>query len=251
MAVQFIHVSKAGGSALRYALREARKQKGGKLETEWGPIWGHNHQYRLSDLEEGDMAVFALRDPVSRFMSGFYSRLRQGLPRYYIRWTKAERQAFEWFPTPQELADALGERWGTKRGRARFAMKSIRHLNRPMTFWTGKPSYLERNLDRVLYVARQETLSEDWERLKELLDLPRGLALTKDEVIAHKTEYVGDRTLSEKGTAAVRAWYADDYKLLAIGDIVRAGTARPSPAGLTRLASIRGNPDNRRSAAAG
>jgi hypothetical protein len=251
MAVQFIHVSKAGGSALRYAIREARKQKSGKLETEWGPIWGHNHQFRLSDLEEGDVAVFALRDPVSRFMSGFYSRLRQGLPRYYVRWTSAERQAFEWFPTPQELADALGERWGTKRGRARFAMKSIRHLNRPMTFWTGKPSYLERNLDRVLYVARQETLSEDWERLKELLDLPRGLALTKDEVIAHKTEYVGDRTLSEKGTAAVRAWYADDYKLLAIGDIVRAGTARPSPAGLTRLASIRGNPDNRPSAAAG
>ena len=130
-------------------------------------------------------------------------------------------------------------------------MQSIRHLNRPMTFWTGKPSYLERNLDRVLYVARQETLSEDWEKLKELLDLPRGLALTKDEVIAHKTEYTGDRTLSEKGTAAVRAWYADDYKVLAIGDKVRAGTARPGPTNLTRLASIRGNPDNRRSAATG
>ena len=120
MAVHFIHVSKSGGSALRYAIREARKQSGGTLDSQWGPIWGHNHQFRLCDLEADDMAVFALRDPVSRFLSSFYSRLRQGAPRYYIQWTRAERQAFEWFPTPQEPAGrspAGGEEGGARGSR--------------------------------------------------------------------------------------------------------------------------------------
>ena len=250
MAVHFIHVSKSGGSALRYAIREARKQSGGTLDSQWGPIWGHNHQFRLCDLEANDMAVFALRDPVSRFLSGFYSRLRQGAPRYYIQWTRAERQAFEWFPTPQELADTLAGGRGRKKWRARFAMQSIRHLNRRMTFWTGKPSYLQKNLDKVLYIARQETLSDDWEKIKELLDLPSGLELSKDDTVAHKTEYVGDKAISEKGVEALKAWYADDYKLLAIADEFRAGTAQAKPTGLARLTSLRGSSD-KRSAAAG
>jgi Sulfotransferase family len=251
MAVHFIHVSKAGGSVLRYAIREARKKNGGKLESQWGPIWAHNHLFCLSDLEADDMAVFPLRDPVTRFLSGFYSRLREGAPRYHIRHTRAEHQAFEWFPTPQELADALAAR-GQKRWRARFAMQSVGHLKRHQTFWTGKPSYLRKNLGQILYIARQETLSEDWEKIKALLDIPTDVALSKDETIAHRTEYVGDRTLSEKGTEAVRAWYAHDYKLLEIADEVRAGTAQAAPSSrLRRLTSLRGPSDKRRSAAAG
>lgn len=250
MAVHFIHVSKAGGSVLRYAIRQARKQSGGKLESQWGPIWGHNHLFRLSDIEPEDMAIFPLRDPVTRFVSGFYSRLREGAPRYYIRHTRAERQAFEWFPTPQELAEALADRWGPRRLRARFAMQSIGHLKRGQTFWTGKPSYVRSNLDRVLYIARQETLSEDWEKIKELLDIPRDVALSQDDTIAHRTEYTGDRNISEKGTQALRRWYADDYRLLAIADEVRAGTAQPATTGLARLTALGGSSDQRRSAAA-
>jgi hypothetical protein len=249
MAVHFIHVSKAGGSVMRYAIREARKENGGHLDSQWGPIWGHNHKFRMADLDSGDMAVFPLRDPVTRFLSGFYSRLREGAPRYYIRHTKAERQAFDWFPTPQELADALAERRGTKRWRAKFAMQSVGHLKRHQTFWTGKPSYLQKNLDQVLYIARQETLNDDWVKIKELLGLPADLALSTDDTVAHRTEYVGDRTLSEKGTEAVQAWYDDDYKLLAIADEVRAGTAQPVPTGLARLTGLRGSSDKRSAAA--
>ena len=48
-------------------------------------------------------AVFALRDPLTRFISGFYSGLRKGAPRYDIGWSKGEKRAFSWFSTPQEL----------------------------------------------------------------------------------------------------------------------------------------------------
>jgi hypothetical protein len=251
MALHFIHVSKSGGSTLRYAIREARKVNGGKLDSQWGPIWGHNHLFTMSDLEEGEMAVFALRDPITRFVSGFYSRLREGAPRYHIRHTRAERRAFGWFSTPQALADALAEKRGRDNRRARIAMDSIGHVKRRMTFWTGKPDYLRRHLDQVLYVARQETLSEDWERLKELLDMPREVMLSGDDTIAHRTDYIGDRVISEKGTRALRKWYAEDYELLAIADQVRAGTAQPTPAKLSRIAALRGSWDRRRSAVGG
>jgi Sulfotransferase family len=251
MALHLIHVSKSGGSTLRYAIREARKANGGELDSPWGPIWGHNHLFTMSDLEEGDMAVFALRDPITRFVSGFYSRLREGAPRYHIRHTRAERRAFEWFPTPQELADALAEKRGKERRRATIAMESIGHVKRRMTFWTGTPDSLRRNLDRVLYIARQETLSEDWEKLKDLLDLPREVMLSGDDTIAHRTEYVGDRTIGKKGTRALRKWYAEDYELLAIADQVRAGTTQPTPAKLSRMAALRDSWDRRRSAATG
>lgn len=228
MAVHFIHVSKTGGTALRYAVRQARTNGEGRLSSPYGPVWAHNHKFHLRDVPRGDKAVLALRDPASRFVSGFYSRLRKGAPRHLREWSEEERRSFEWFRTPQELADALAEPSGEARERAEFALRSIGHLRRPMSFWTGTPSFLRRRLDRVLYVARQETLDEDWETLKELLGLPRDQMLPRDELTAHRTTYPGRRELSEAGKRALRAWYADDYEILEIGEDVRQGRV-PSP----------------------
>jgi hypothetical protein len=238
MAVHFIHVSKAGGTALRYGIRAARLSAGGQLMSPWGEIWGHDHRFRFCDVGSDDKAVLAFRDPISRFLSGYFSRRRKGAPRYFIEWTDPERQSFEWFPTPQALADALAEPSGELRKRAEFAMQSIRHLNRPMTFWTGKPAYLRKHLDKVLYVARQETLDDDWERLKELLELPRDQMLPHDAVKAHRTTYDGDVDISEKGVQALREWYSDDYELLEIGEEVRHGDVQARPSRLKRLASL-------------
>jgi hypothetical protein len=223
MAVHFLHVSKAGGSAIRYALRKAKRTAGGELVTPWGPIKTHRHSFGLHDLSDGEKAFFALRDPVARFVSGFYSRQRQGAPRYVREWSKAERQSFEWFATPQALADALAEPSGETRKRAEFAMESIRHLRRRLTLWTGDPNYFRKHLDKVLYIARQETLDDDWERMKELLELPAELALPRDDIVAHRTVYPDNRPISDKGIEALRAWYADDYEVLQIGEDVRAG----------------------------
>jgi hypothetical protein len=240
MAVHFIHVSKAGGTALRYAIRAARLDAGGRLESPWGDVWGHDHRFRFADVGRGDKVVLPLRDPISRFLSGYYSRLRKGAPRHFSDWTEAEARSFEWFPTPQALADALAEPSGELRSRAEFAMRSVWHLNRPMTFWTGKPSYVRRHIDKVLYVARQETLDEDWEKLKELLDLPRDQMLPADADVAHRTQYTADddRTISEPGLHALRAWYADDYEVLEMADELRQGRS-PAPRSRLRRLSLR------------
>ena len=238
MAVHFIHVSKAGGTALRHAIREGRAlAEDGRLMSPWGPVWGHDHRFRLINVENGDKAVIPLRDPISRFVSGFYSRLRKGEPRYYREWRDEERTAFEWFSTPRELAEALAQPAGEARRRAEFAMKSIRHLKHPMTRWVGRPPYLRTNLDKVLYMARQETLDEDWERLKELLELPAQLYLPEDDYGAHRTSYPGERTLSATGARALRERYARDYELLDIAGELRAGRV-PRVKARDRLAEL-------------
>lgn len=240
MAVHFIHVSKAGGTALRYALRASRVRAGGQLVTPWGEIWGHDHRFRLRDMGADDMAVIPLRDPVTRFVSSFYSRLRRGAPRHFIEWTARERQSFEWFPTPQSLADALAEPSGEPRDRAEFAMQAIGHVQWPMTHWTGTPKYVRKHIKKILYVARQESLDEDWERLKELLDLPREQMLPDDAVLAHRSTHTDDREISPKGVRALREWYADDYELLELCEDLRRGIIPSPPSTLERLASLAG-----------
>lgn len=243
MAVHYIHVSKSGGTALRHAIREGRQARGGRpFQTPWGPLWTHRHSFRLRDLPKGHKAILTLRDPVARFLSGYHSRLRKGAPRYLWEWSDAERQSFEWFPTPQALADALAQPSGELRDRAEFAMRSIRHLKRHQIAWTGKPAYFRRHLGSVLYIARQETLDDDWKRLKELLELPDELTLPQDDLAAHRNTYPDDRSVSERGAAALRDWYARDYELLEIAEHVRHGRVPPPGSHLERLALLARTP---------
>ena len=243
MTVHFIHVGKCGGTALRHAVRQAQVVADG-LESPWGPVSAQpGHRLTLSDIPDGDKAVLAFRDPESRFVSGFYSRLRKGKPRHFREWSDKERQAFEWFRSPEELADALGDR-AEQRTRAEFAMRSIRQLRRPMTRWAGRPALFRRNLGKVLYVARQETLDEDWERLKDLLGIPPDVMLPHDDRGAHRTDYPRDIAIGERGRAALARWYAEDYELLEIAEDLRQGPISQSstrPGGFGALGRIARN----------
>jgi Sulfotransferase family len=230
MAVHFLHVSKAGGSALRHAVRASRVKAGGELGSPWGPVWGHDHSFRFADVGPDEMVVISLRDPITRFVSGFFSRLRKGAPRYYKEWTSNERQSFEWFASPQALADALADPSTEFREHAEFALRSISHVRDPMTHWTGDADYVRERMENVLYIARQETLDADWELLKELLDLPRGQMLPRDTLVAHRAPDAADREISPQGARALREWYADDYELLELAEELR----RNSLSGLRR-----------------
>jgi sulfotransferase famil protein len=223
---------------LRHAIRASRVRAGGRLASPWGRIRGHDHRFRFADVGSDDMAVITLRDPATRFASGFLSRLRKGAPRYYNEWTENESQSFEWFSSPGALADALAEPSGELRERAEFALRSIRHVRDLMIHWTGDAGYVRERAENVLYVARQETLDADWELLKELLGLPRDQMLPRDPVVAHRSADVLDREISPKGVRALREWYAADYELLELAEELRQngfpGLCRSGAAATTR-----------------
>jgi hypothetical protein len=243
MTLHFIHIGKTGGTALKRALRKAnlaywRDEDADSVHTTpYGPIKLHHHRFGILDLGPDDHAFFCLRDPADRFVSAFYSRLNKGQPRYYFEWNDGERQAFEAFPTPQRLAEALASEDAAERSLAQSVMREIRHMSHASRI-VGSPAVLRSRLSQVVYVARQETLATDWEQLKDLLNFPSDAKLPASRKRAHRRDPSLDATLDPAAVAALRAWFRSDYRLLWYCDALRAWHgwgAGPPPQGGRRV----------------
>lgn len=78
--------------------------------------------------------AFTFREPVQRFISGFYSRQRQGRPAYDRIWSPAEAAAFSYFETANDLAEALDSQSEKMLSAAYFAFNSIIHLRNNYSF---------------------------------------------------------------------------------------------------------------------
>ena len=142
--VHFLHIGKTGGSAIKEALKRAIKEQDiyananklkdnteleiKRLSGRFDQIILHGHGKTLKQIPESDWFFFCIRNPISRYVSGFYSRKRQGKPRYNIPWNIKEKRAFKHFNTPNELAEALSSDNPKIRRRAKRAMKNIRHV---------------------------------------------------------------------------------------------------------------------------
>lgn len=201
--VHILHVGKMGGTALLTALEHVAHEFG---------IVCHDHFFRLQDIPQEDWAVVIVRDPTTRFVSAFNSRLRLGRPRANFEWTLEEAVAFTRFPTPNALAEALSSDDPNEFEATRAAMKGIFHVNMPLTYWLVDKDTLKARSSRLL-VCLQEQLDDDFERLKTLFGLPPNIRLPGDPIQAHRTPAEFSTWLSELGRQNVRRWYADDVIL--------------------------------------
>jgi Sulfotransferase family len=204
--VHLIHVRKTGGTALRHAF-DAHPR------TERYRIVHHGHGTLLRDVPVAEKAIFFLRDPVARFVSGFYCRQRMGQPRYTSPWTAGERAAFERFHTPNDLASTLSSTDETEKSLAQDAMRAIRHLCSVFT-WLESEAFLRSRLPDIFYIGFQETLEQDFERLKHKLGLPPDLRLSEDETLAHRRPAHLDGRLDDVAIANLQAWYEADQKII-------------------------------------
>lgn len=207
--MHFIHVGKTGGTALTQALLECRDAADYEILL-------CGHAVTLGHIPPGEHVMFILRNPLSRFVSGFNGRLREDLPRYHYPWTEGERRAFERFKTPDELATALSSRDEAQRLAAEDAMQSIGHVNTPYSYWFGSESAFRRRLPDVFFIAFQERLNDDFERLKRKLRLPEDAHLPAGEKDAHRTPAGYSRQLSETARTNLRRWYARDLAFVAL-----------------------------------
>jgi hypothetical protein len=202
-----LHIGKTGGTALKYVIRRHGR-------TPERVVFAHRHRVTLADLPPWDDFFFFVRDPADRFVSGFNSRLREGSPRYVKPWTSREKEAFSRFRSAEELALALGSQDLVERSEARRAMTSIRHVRSDFSTWLGSEKLLRRRQRHVLLVGRLETLDDDFEKLKRLLDIPHRVSLPTADRVAHKDPGAAPKTLSERARANLQEWYAADYRLL-------------------------------------
>ena len=201
--VHFLHIRKTGGTAIAEALTPVARFYGIVL---------HNHSTKLSDIPASSKVVFFVRHPLSRYVSGFYSRLRRGLPRHYYDWTENEARAFSRFQTANDLAEALTSADLEVALHAREAMQSVRHVNSSYREWLGGTADLDNKLDSILLVGLQEKLRSDFEYLKKQLGLPETLSLPESDVLAHRTPSEFDRGLSPLAERNLLEWYAEDIR---------------------------------------
>ena len=198
-----LHVGKTGGTALNHVLLEHRGRCLYRL------VFG-GHRATLADVPRGELFMFFIRDPLSRYVSAFNSRLREGRPRYHYPWRDEERIAFALFKTPDELGTALSSSDPAERGRAERAMRGIGHLNTPYSFWFGNEDALRSRLSDLFFVGFQERLDEDFTLLKRRLGLPDEADLPRDPSSAHRVPSGFDSQLGAEARANLERWYARD-----------------------------------------
>lgn len=219
MAVHFIHIGKTGGTAIKHVLRPIFRAE---TETALGKVILHKgHSFKLADVPRGDKAIFCVRDPLSLFVSAFHSRLRKGQPKFYFEWSPAEAAAFERFPTPQALAEGLGSDDAGLRAEAGAAMKAIQHI-RGIRRFLGSPRHVMEHRRQIAYIGRQETLDDDWQRIRALLELPEDIELPSDPKKAHRRDAGREPALDARAEAILREYYTPDYEIVRACDRLRA-----------------------------
>lgn len=205
--VHFLHIGKTGGTAIKHALIGASPGRRYCLQL-------HKHRVRLRNVPEGEKVIFFVRDPIGKFVSGFYSRMRQGRPRYSNPWSLQEEIAFARFQTPNELATSLSADGEERRLAAREAMKGIGHVRASYWDWFENEDYFLSRRPDFFFIGFQESATRDFEELKRKLNLPAPLQLPTDEVSAHRTPSALDKRLDATAIENLRSWYKRDYAFL-------------------------------------
>jgi len=198
--LNFLHIGKTGGSTIKESLIEFEGTK-----TKFGEIIFTGHHGTLQPINNN---IFFLRNPVDRYVSAYLSGYRQGLPRYNVPWTPAEKYYFGKFPTPNDLAEAL---FVDKE--AHQAIMNLRHVNRPFISYIGNHENIQKCKDNILYIGIMETLEDDFENICKLIGVDA--SITTDEIKSHKTpnKYNDMKYLSSKSIDNIRRLYDVDYKI--------------------------------------
>jgi hypothetical protein len=197
-----LHVGKTGGTALNHVLVQHADV------VRYRPVFG-GHQLTVADVPVGERFMFFIRDPLSRFVSAFNSRLREGRPRYHYPWRDEEKVAFSIFRTPNELATALSADDPSLRKKAEDAMHGIGHLNTRYAYWFGDEASFRARVSDLFFIGFQERLDNDFELLKQRLGLPVEAELPRGDE-AHQAPAGLDTQLGEAARANLERWYAED-----------------------------------------
>lgn len=200
--IAFLHIGKNAGTQIMH-LSEQLRPHGVQVHQ-------LAHTKKLYELPPALNYFFSIRDPITRFKSGFYSRKRKGQPRIYVEWTKPEALAFSKFPHANDLAEALfrGDAAGWD---AAQAIQSIRHTAMQQIDWFERIGFLD--IRPPVWIIRQENFAADFGIFLERMGLAvnyAGLQPAQDAAAAHSNDYSQTPPLSDIAKENLRRWYARD-----------------------------------------
>ena len=196
--VHFLHIGKTGGTSIISQMKRFNQLKDCPYH-----FYFYNHQVALKHLPPGQKYFFAVRDPVERFVSGFYSTKFQnkGIP-----WTTAEKTAFEIFPEANHLAESLFS--DSSLGLLAYdAMQSIKHVAEFQIEWFAPAAQIPDRLP--IAVLNQKTLEYDFNQMLNKLGLPPVMLPTENQAAIDNFP-----PLSDQAVKNIKIWYQRDIKLI-------------------------------------
>jgi len=206
--IHFLHIGKNAGTQIATVARQINAQVPELY------IHKREHDVMLRDLPAEAPYFFSIRNPVKRFVSGFYSRKRKGQPRMYKEWSPHEAQAFGQFEHAVDLAESLFAD-GPLGHQAFAAIKSMRHTAQAQVDWFMMEGHFL-DVRPPLWIIRQEAFDQDLKVFLDRLGAPADIALATDNRRAHKTDYTDIPPLTDKARENLRAWYRQDVEFYAM-----------------------------------
>lgn len=203
--IAFLHIGKNAGTQITTLARQIEESAGVKIVN-------FGHETKLYMLPEGTRYFFSIRNPVSRYMSGFYSRKRKGQPRIYNEWTEHEYLAFSRFEHANDLAECLF-RNDTQGHEAAQAIESISHTSRQQIDCFQRTGQFL-TLSPPLWIIRQEYFDDDFSEFLNKSDINLSfsdLKVSEDAMASHKNDYAEAPELSDLAVTNLKRWYARDF----------------------------------------
>ena len=200
--IAFLHIGKNAGTQIMHLA--------GQLKPHGLQVHQLPHTKKLYEVPPALNYFFSIRDPITRFKSGFYSRKRKGQPRIYVEWTQPEAMAFGKFAHANDLAEALFRNDATGLDAAQ-AIQSIRHTAMQQIDWFERVGFL--GVRPPVWIIRQENFAADFGIFLERMGLAlrfSDLQPAEDAAKAHSNDYSQTPPLSDLAKENLRRWYARD-----------------------------------------
>ena len=205
--IHFLHIGKCAGTQIKNIINQINEM------TKKKNIIAYGHDTFLFDLPKNSRYFFSIRDPINRFVSGFYSRKRKGQPRLYAEWTADEEYAFKIFEDANDLAESLYDA-GVVGAQALSAIMSIRHTARHQVEWFSRTGAFL-TLNPPIWIVRQEKFNDELNVCLERAGYQHMIDQIKieyDPVNMHSNNYKGVPELSEKAKSNLINWYSRDFE---------------------------------------
>jgi len=194
------------GSFIHKQLLESNSQ----LNTEYNLVT--HRQTQLKKIPDGEKVIFFIREPLERFCRAFLNRKHLGKPFYQSPWSLEEKEAFEYFLSPNQLAEALSSNDLSERFKASRAMAGITHLSSLASTRLGSYEELLKRQQDIIFIGIADQIPNTVNELitSLQLDMPEPKKL-KNTQKYFETVYSND--LSDKATHNLKTYYARDIEL--------------------------------------
>jgi hypothetical protein len=166
----------------------------------------HGENSSINKVPVGEGIVVTIREPLSRFCSGFYDRKRGGAPAYDNPVPEYVKVALDMFETPRYLAESIDTK------EAQDLMFWVSHFGRVYTRTFGSVALVRERASDFYAIIKHDTFEADVAKFLVKLEMPAGVTLPSGDD-AHVAPEGEDRVLSPLAISNLQAWYKNDIEI--------------------------------------